>query len=89
VLRIGYLGYSSPSLERDLVGVFQQGLRSLGYVDGQNVTIEYRSAEGELVRLPAHAAKLVELNVWEHEKGIRTVSAHRGECHRLEGRLLC
>jgi ABC-type uncharacterized transport system substrate-binding protein len=63
VPRIGYLGYSSPSLERDLVGVFQEGLRNLGYVDGQNVAIEYRSAEGELERLPALAAKLVELNV--------------------------
>src|SRR5215470_15484485 len=63
VPRIGYLGYSSPSLERDLVGVFQQGLRKLGYVDGQNVIIEYQSAEGELGRLPALAAKLVELNV--------------------------
>jgi len=63
VPRIGYLGYSSPSLERDLVGVFQQGLRKLGHVDGQNVMIEYQSAEGELERLPAIAAKLVELNV--------------------------
>ena len=63
VPRIGYLGYSSPSLERDLVGVFEQGLRKLGYVDGQNVMIEYQSAEGELERLPALAAKLVELNV--------------------------
>src|SRR5262249_62064942 len=63
VPRIGYLGYSSPSLERDLVGVFQQGLRKLGHVDGQNVMIEYQSAEGELERLPALAAKLVELNV--------------------------
>ena len=63
VPRIGYLGYSSPSLERNLVAVFQEGLRNLGYIDGQNVTIEYRSAEGELGRLPALAARLVELNV--------------------------
>src|SRR5215475_15206482 len=63
VSRIGYLGYSSPSLERDLVGVFQEGLRNLGYVDGQNVAIEYRSAEGNLERLPALAVELVELNV--------------------------
>ena len=63
VPRIGYLGYSSPSLERDLVEVFQQGLRKLGYVDGQNVMIEHQAAEGELERLPALAAKLVELNV--------------------------
>jgi putative ABC transport system substrate-binding protein len=63
VPRIGYLSYSSPSLERDLVRVFQQGLRNIGYVDGQNIAIEYRSAEGNLERLPALAAELVELNV--------------------------
>jgi hypothetical protein len=48
VPRIGYLGYSSPPLERHLVEAFQQGLRSIGYVDGQNVAIEYRSADGML-----------------------------------------
>ena len=63
VPRIGYLGYSSPTLERDLVGVFQQGLRNIGYVDGQNIAIEYRSAEENLERLPALAAELVKLNV--------------------------
>jgi putative ABC transport system substrate-binding protein len=63
VPRIGYLGYSSPPLERHLVEAFQQGLRSIGYVDGQNVAIEYRSAEGKLERLPALATELVGLNV--------------------------
>ena len=63
VPRIGYLGYSSPPLERNLVGEFQQGLRNIGYVDGQNVAIEYRSAEGKLEQLPALAAELVGLNV--------------------------
>jgi putative ABC transport system substrate-binding protein len=63
VPRIGYLGYSSPPLERHLVEAFQQGLRNIGYVDGQNVALEYRSAEGELQRLPALAAELVGLKV--------------------------
>jgi ABC-type uncharacterized transport system substrate-binding protein len=63
VPRIGYLGYSSPPLERHLVETFQQGLRSIGYVDGQNVAIEYRSGEGKLERLPALATELVGLNV--------------------------
>ena len=63
VPRIGYLGYSTPALERHLVGAFQQGLRAIGYVDGQNVAIEYRSAEGKLERLPELAAELVGLNV--------------------------
>jgi len=46
VPRIGYLGNSSPSLEPDLVEAFQQGLRNLGYVEGQTIVIEYRWAEG-------------------------------------------
>jgi putative tryptophan/tyrosine transport system substrate-binding protein len=61
ISRIGYLGYSSP--ERNLVEAFRQGLNDLGYVDGQNVAIEYQSAEGKPERLPKLAAELVGLNV--------------------------
>jgi putative ABC transport system substrate-binding protein len=61
--RIGYLGYSSPVLERHLVEAFRQRLRDLGYVEGKNTVIEYRHAEGKLDRLPALAAELVRLNV--------------------------
>jgi len=43
--------------------IFSEGLRELGYVDGQNMQIEYRSAEGRLDRLPALAAELVGLKV--------------------------
>ena len=60
--RIGYLATSladSPHW-RD---AFLQGLRDLGYVEGRNVVIEYRDAEGTLKRLPALAAELVALKV--------------------------
>jgi len=63
VFRIGYLGYSSPALERHLVEAFRQRLRGLGYVESQNAAIEYRSAEGKLERLPELAAELVGLKV--------------------------
>ena len=43
--------------------VFSEGLRELGYIDGQNMQIEYRSAEGKLDRLPMLAAELVDLKV--------------------------
>ena len=62
VARIGYLSLNlaaSPHL-RD---AFLQGLRDLGYVEGRNVVIEYRDAEGKLERLPALAAELVALKV--------------------------
>ena len=58
--RIGYLAVApNPSLE----DVFTQGLRERGYVEGKNLTIAYRFADGVFDRLPALAAELVELRV--------------------------
>ena len=57
--RIGFLGTSSPSAISTRVEGFRQGLRENGYVEGQNITIEYRWAEGKLDRLPNLAADLV------------------------------
>src|SRR5215831_17188290 len=58
VSRIGFLGTSSPSLERHLVEAFLQRLRELGYVEGKTIAIEYRWAEGQDDRLPDLAADL-------------------------------
>jgi putative ABC transport system substrate-binding protein len=60
IARIGMLG-GSPS--DPLVDAFKQGLRELGYVEGRNITIEYRWAEGRNERLPGLAAELVRLKV--------------------------
>jgi putative ABC transport system substrate-binding protein len=60
---IGYLSFSSPSLTSFRTEPFRQGLRELGYVEGKNIVIEYRYAEGKLDRLPALAAELVRLKV--------------------------
>ena len=59
--RIGYLGTGLPN--RALLEAFQQGLRELGWAEGQNLVIEYRFAEGQLERLPRLAAELVGLDV--------------------------
>jgi ABC-type uncharacterized transport system substrate-binding protein len=62
VARIGYLWLNlaaSPHLRE----AFRQGLRDLGNIEGRNVAIEYRDAEGKLERLPALAAELVALKV--------------------------
>ena len=59
VHRIGFLGNSTAALEANLVGPFREGLRDLGYVEGQNVLIEYRWAEGKYERFPALIAELI------------------------------
>jgi putative ABC transport system substrate-binding protein len=63
VHRIGFLGNSNPALEANLVGPFREGLRELGYVEGQNLLIEYRWAEGKYERLAALVAELLARNV--------------------------
>jgi putative ABC transport system substrate-binding protein len=63
VRRIGLLNAASLFAARTNVGAFQQGLRTLGYVEGQNLAIEYRYANGQLERLPELAAELVRLRV--------------------------
>jgi len=60
--RIGYLGSSSPSFEPHYVEAFREKLRDLGHVDGENIAIEYRWAEGQDDRLPNLATELVRLN---------------------------
>jgi putative ABC transport system substrate-binding protein len=58
---IGYLGTSSPSLEGHVLDAFRQKLRELGHVEGKNIAIEYRWAEGRDDRLPELAAELVRM----------------------------
>jgi putative tryptophan/tyrosine transport system substrate-binding protein len=60
---LGVLRSESPSVHASEHEVFQQGLRSLGYVVGQNILIEYRYAQGKVDRLPELAAELVRLRV--------------------------
>jgi putative ABC transport system substrate-binding protein len=60
---IGYLATGSPAATASYVAAFHEGLSETGYVEGQNVAIEYRWAEGHYDRLPALAADLVARNV--------------------------
>src|SRR5262249_29994326 len=63
VPRIGFLGAASPSTFASRLEPFRLGLRDFGYVEGANITIEYRWAEGRYERLPELAAELVRSNV--------------------------
>ena len=60
---IGFLNTGSADGYRPMTAAFRQGLQESGYVDGQNVTIEYRWAEGRTDRLPEMAADLVHRKV--------------------------
>jgi putative ABC transport system substrate-binding protein len=62
IFRIGYLGVSSPSLEPHYVEAFRQKLHELGHVEGRNIAIDYKWAEGQDDRLPNLASELVSLN---------------------------
>lgn len=61
VYRLGYLSSHSPETFR--IHVFRQALRESGWVEGKNIVVDYRSADGKLDRLPTLAADLVGLNV--------------------------
>jgi len=60
---IGYLSLTSPDERRTLLAAFHQGLKETGFVAGQNVKIEFRSADGKIERLPALAAELAKVPV--------------------------
>jgi len=60
---IGFLSSVSPGPYAQNLAAFHQGLKETGYVEGQNVAVDYRWAEGHFDRLPALAADLVRRNV--------------------------
>jgi ABC-type uncharacterized transport system substrate-binding protein len=63
VYRVGYLTAGSVIANPRVLEAFRQGLRELGWVEGQNIIIDYRFAEGRLDRLPDLADELVRLKV--------------------------
>src|SRR5436309_6712654 len=63
VPRIGFLSTAALSSLSSRLDAFRQGLRELGFIEGKNIVIEYRSAEGRPDRLPELAVELVRLKV--------------------------
>ena len=61
--RIGYLSAAAPAVAAPLIEAFREGLRQLGYIEGKNIVIEWRYAEGSTERLAEFAVELVGLNV--------------------------
>ena len=63
VHRIGYLSALSPTSESSCSEIIRRALRELGYIEGQNISIDYRYVDGKRDRFPELAAELVSLNV--------------------------
>ena len=64
VPRLGYVsGSGDPSAAGPHVEAFRQGLRDRGYIEGKNILVEYRYAEGKLDRVPGLVAELLQLKV--------------------------
>src|SRR6266850_1895987 len=63
VVRVGFVGPSSPSTAVRAVAQFRERLRELGWIEGQNLVIEERWAEGQYDRLPALMAEVIERKV--------------------------
>jgi putative ABC transport system substrate-binding protein len=61
--RVGYIAATSPTTAGHTVGAFRQGLRELGYVEGQTIALEVRWAEGRMERIPELVAELVGLKM--------------------------
>src|SRR5262249_53091945 len=61
--RIGFLIASSAGSQEPRIQAFKQGMRDLGYIEGQNVQIDLRSGEGKSELLPVAAAELAQLSV--------------------------
>ncbi len=61
--RVGFIAGSSPTATGHTVGAFRQGLRELGYVEGQSIALEVRFAEGRMERIPELVAELVGLKM--------------------------
>ena len=71
VSRIGYLSNTDAATDSPRAEALRLALRDLGYIEGQNIAIEYRYAEGKLDRLPELAAEMVRLKVdimWHQEE---------------------
>jgi putative ABC transport system substrate-binding protein len=77
---IGFLSSRAPNTEAHLVAAFLRGLRDQGYVDGQNVALEYRWGEGRYEQLPAPAADLVgrQVSVLVTAGGAQAAQAAKG-----------
>ena len=85
---IGFLSSRSPGESTSVVAAFGQGLNETGYVEGQNVAIEFRWAQGQLDRLPAMAVDLVSRQVAVIINDVRPHRWREREIRKLDCRIV-
>ena len=82
---VGFLYPTSPDTIPDRVRGFRQGLKDVGFAEGENVAIEYRSADGQFDRLPALAAelgsRLIKSTIQEQRRGRQRLDNCAPACH--------
>jgi len=88
--RIGFVEPGSAAVNGHFLAAFRQGLRALGWVEGQNLVIEDRWAEGQVERFPALVAELIQLKVQvlvvsSSGGGARCQAGHRDDPDRVYG----
>jgi hypothetical protein len=87
---IGFLNAASPEANADRLRAFRQGLKEAGFVEGENVAVEYRWAENRIDRLPELAAELVRRQVAHHRhRGLGAGVGGQGSNHNHPHRLHC
>ena len=87
--RIGYVsGSGDAKTPAPLFDAFRQGLRDLGYIEGKNIVVEYRAAEGKQDRIPSLVAELVQLKVdvlvspgWTSDSRSAAGDHNNSHCH--------
>src|SRR5262245_31504643 len=85
---VGFLSSTSAEGFADRVRAFRQGLKDTGYVEGENVAIEYRWADNQIDRLPGLASQLVRQKVFcdrrtRHQFGVGSQGGNHDDTHRL------
>ena len=86
---VGYLNSQSPEAFAEPMRGFRQGLKDTGYVDGENIAIEYRWAENQIDRVPGLAAELVRLRDGRIGGGVRLTAHDAILSYRLEECIPC
>jgi hypothetical protein len=86
---VGFLNAASPDTNTDRLRAFRQGLKEIGFTEGENVAVEYRWAENQFDRLPTLAAELVRRQVAVIVATGGSIPAFQGGNHNGPNRLHC